>query len=605
MSLNPKQKAAVSCDDHCLVVACPGSGKSKVVVTKVEDILIRQPDARIVVVTFSREGANELRARLSSPRESEGLPPLLSQEQMKSVFVSTFHSLALAHLKREKVTVRIAKDTNDYLIRALEHTGCGLTLEEAQKHLQKSKTTPFYKPGNDVEGRIYKAYQDICKRNNVIDFYDIMSLSLNLVSTGSMPILNATHMLVDEFQDCDEIQYQYLMAHVKSGSVKVTAVGDDDQAIYAFRNSLGYEGMARFEQEANAVRIVLDTNYRCKKEILVPAERLIKHNGSRMDKKLHSARGVGGNVFVNRYASRDAESHALTEKIIDISFNAPIDFFYDNREHYAPSINGKEWAVLARNNRLLENVDAYLKEFQIPTVKSFKSIFEKHPVTLMLSLMKSFQSKDKINIELLLQWIEIEKDDLVALYELLDKNYGKLFDRKVTDNLNTLELSKGGSVKIKKFITDINGWAKGTSRQDSERTDTVVASIGLWMMSHAKKNVDKERLGTAMQVMLKVKGTLLERVAFVSTNNNAKDGEGIQLMTMHGSKGLEFNNVWIIAAEADVIPSTANIVMTERIMDEERRLMYVAMTRAKDSLYISSTAQATASVFIQEAKLAK
>lgn len=603
MSLNPKQKAAVSCDDHCLVVACPGSGKSKVVVTKVEEIISRQPNANIVVTTFSREGANELRQRLSAPRDSEGLPPLLSAEQMKRVYVSTFHSLALNHLKREKVSVRIAKDTNEYLIRTLEQTGCGLTLEEAQKLLQNCKTTPYYKPGADMEGLIYKTYQDFCKRNNVIDFYDIMSLSLNLINNGSMPVLNATHMLVDEFQDCDEIQYQYLMAHVKSGHVKVTAVGDDDQAIYAFRNSLGYDGMARFEQEANAVRIVLDTNYRCKKEILVPAEKLIKHNGSRMDKKLQAARGLGGNVYVNRYPSREAESNALTEKIIDSSFNANMDFFFDNREHFAPSIDGKEWAVLARNNRLLESIDAFLQEYQIPTVKSFKSVFEKHPVTLMLSLMKSFESKDKVNIELLLQWIGVDQEDLIALYKLLNNDYGKLFDRKVTDNLNTSELSKHGSVKIKKFVQDLNGWAKGTSRGDKERTDTVIASIGLWMIAHADKSVDKERLGTAMQVLLKARGSLLERVAFVSSGNNAKDGEGVQLMTMHGSKGLEFKNVWIIAAEAEVIPSTANVVMTDRIMEEERRLMYVAMTRAKDNLYISSTAQNPASVFIKEAKL--
>jgi superfamily I DNA/RNA helicase len=604
MSLNPKQKAAVSCDDHCLVVACPGSGKSKVVVTKVENILSRVPNARIVVTTFSREGANELNARLSAPRENEGLPPLLSPEQMKNVYVSTFHSLALAHLKREKIPVRIAKDTNAYLLHAIEHTGCGLSLEEAQKVLQNCKTTPFYKPGDNMEGYLYRTYQAACKRNNVIDFYDIMSLSLNLITAGSMPILNATHMLVDEFQDCDEIQYQYLMAHVNSGKVTVTAVGDDDQAIYAFRNSLGYEGMARFEQDANAVRIVLDTNYRCKKEILVPAERLIKFNGSRMDKKLHAARGAGGEVVVNRYPSRETESEAIVAKIIDVTFNADIDFFNDNRDQFPTSLNGKEWAILARNNRLLENVDALLREFQIPTVKSFKSIFEKHPVTLMLSLMKSFESKDKVDIELLLRWIKVEASDLPALYELLDKDYGKLFDRKVTDNLNTSELSKSGSIKIKKFIHDLNGWAKGTSRGDKERTDTVIASIGLWMMSHCVSNVDKERLSMAMHVLLKAKGTLLERVAFVSSNNTAKEGEGVQLMTMHGSKGLEFNNVWIIAAEAEVIPSTANIVMTDKIMDEERRLMYVAMTRAKDTLYISSTAKAPASSFLKEAKLA-
>lgn len=595
MSLNAKQKLAVACDDHCLVVACPGSGKSKVVVTKVESILLEQPDANIVVVTFSRDGANELRERLSEPRVNDNLPPLLSPEQMKHVYVSTFHSLALAHLKREKISVRIAKDTDEYLIRALERSGCDITIEDAKKLLQNCKTTPNYKPKKDTPediyaGLIYTEYQSICKINNVIDFYDIMSMSLDKISSGSMPVLNATHMLVDEFQDCDEIQYQYMMAHVHSGKVKVTAVGDDDQAIYAFRNSLGFEGMNRFEAEANAVRIVLDTNYRCKKEILSAADKMIQYNGSRMDKRLHAARGLGGKVIVTRLPSRKTEAMEICQAIVD---------------QYPASINIKEWCVLARNNILLETVDAMLKEYDIPTIKNFKPIWEKTPVSLMLSLMKSFDSKDKVNVEHLLFWIGVEHEDLVLLNKLIDNDYRKLFDKKFTENINTETLSKVGSSKIKKFINDLNGWAKGNSRSDASRTDTVIASIGLWMISHTKKKIEKERLSTAMSVLLKVKGSMLERVAFVTKTNDAKDGSGIQLMTMHGSKGLEFNNVWIIGAEEGIIPSNANLVLTEQIMVEERRLMYVAMTRAKDNLYISSTAENPASVFLKEAKLVK
>lgn len=600
MSLNPKQHAAVVCENHCLVVACPGSGKSKVVVTKVEETLKKQPDANIVVVTFSREGANELRARLK---------PLLTEEQFKHVYASTFHSLALAHLKREKIRVRIATDTNEYLVRALELTGIGITLEEAGKLLQNCKTTPNYVPprsGTENEiyaGKIYKEYQAICKKNNVIDFYDIMSMSLDKINDGSLPILNATHMLVDEFQDCDEIQYQYMMAHVRTGKVKVTCVGDDDQAIYAFRNSLGYDGMARFEQEANATRVVLDTNYRCLKEILVPAERLIKYNGSRMDKKLKSFRGPGGTVEVLRKPSKEAESLAICEKIIETSFGTNIDAFTANRDLYPETIDGKEWVILARNNILLESIDALLKEFEIPAVKTFKSIWDKTPVSLMLTLMKSFASKDKVNIEHLLHWMGIEQEDLVKLTEILDHDYSKLFDRKFTDNINTEPLSKLGSSKVKRFISDLNGWSKGFSRSDPERTNSVIASIGAWMQAHSKKNLEKDRIGMAISVLLKIKGTINERVAFVTSNDKNEEGTGVQLMTMHASKGLEFKNVWIVAAESEIIPSSANMVLTEKIIEEERRLMYVAMTRAKDKLYISSTADNPPSVFLKESKL--
>jgi len=599
MSLNPKQKSAVSCDDHCLVVACPGSGKSKVVVSKVEDILNKNHDANIVVTTFSREGANELKDRLKL---------ILTPEQFKHVYVSTFHALALAHLKREKISLRIAKDTNEYLLRALEHTGIDISFEEAGKLLQNCKTTPNYVPRTDTEddiyaGKIYKEYQSICKKNNVIDFYDIMNMSLERINAGSMPILNATHMLVDEFQDCDEIQYQYMMAHVKSGKVKVTCVGDDDQAIYAFRNSLGYEGMFRFEKEANATRIVLDTNYRCRKEILTPAERLIRFNGSRMDKQLKSARGTGGSVTYVRLASKEAESMALCEKIVEVSFKTNLDNFSSNRDLFPPDLDGKEWAVLARNNILLESVDALCKEFSIPTIKNFKPIWERKPVSLMLSLMKSFDSKEKTNIDHLLHWYGMEQEDLNTLYLLLNKDYSNLFDKKFNINIKTEKLSKLGSTKLKRFIADLNGWAKGNSRADEQRTDSVIASIGSWMISSSRKSIEKERLHIAISVLLKLKGSMLERVAFVTSGDKSADGRGVQLMTMHGSKGLEFDNVWVIRAEADIIPSTANLVLTERIVEEERRLMYVAMTRAKNHLYITSTSQNPASVFIKEANL--
>ncbi len=580
MSLNAKQKNAVSCDDNCLVVACPGSGKSKVVVSKVVSILEQNPEANIVVVTFSREGANELRERLS---------PLLSENELKHVYASTFHSLALAHLKREKISVRIAKDVNEYLIRALEHTGCDLSLEEAQKLLQNCKTTLNFQPTNDYASMIYKEYQSICKKNNVIDFYDIMNMSLEKISNGSMPVLNLTHMLVDEFQDSDEIQYHYMMAHAKVG-IKVTAVGDDDQAIYAFRNSLGFEGMRRFEKEANAVRVVLDTNYRCKKEILAAAGKLIEYNGSRMDKKLQANRGVGGIVAVSRYPDRKEEAAAVSEKIISTLLDG--------------EVMPKQWAVLARNNILLEAIDAELKNYNIPTIKSFKPIWERSPVSLMLSLMKSFDSKEKTNIDHLLYWCGIDNDNLLLLNKLLNNDYSKLFDKKFTDNINTEKLSTIASKKIKVFIRDLNGWAKGNSRSDPERTDSVITSIASFMINNAKKSVDKQRLGIALTVLLKVKGSMLERVAFVTKKNDAKDGVGVHLMTMHGSKGLEFDNVWIIAAEQDVIPSGANLVITESIIEEERRLMYVAMTRARDNLYISSTAGNPASVFLKESNLA-
>lgn len=594
MSLNIKQKNAVSCRENCLVVACPGSGKSRVVVTKVVELLEQNPNEKIIVVTFSREGANELRERLT---------PLLSSELMEKVYVSTFHALALAHLKREGIQVKIAKNTNEYLMRAAQQaTSETFPEEEAAKLLQKCKTTPGYKPGRDLAGRLYKEYQAICKSNNVVDFYDVMNMSLEKITTGSMPILNATQMLVDEFQDCDEIQYQYMMAHVRSG-VKVTCVGDDDQAIYAFRNSLGYNGMVRFENESNAIRIVLDTNYRCKKEILSSAEELIKYNGSRMDKKLRAERGTGGCVTVTRHPDRKKEAEIVCADIVNHEFGVDLNTFLSNREKYPYEIEGKKYVVLARNNILLELIDATLKSFSIPTNKSFKSIWELSPITLMLSLMRAFDSSDRSNIEHLLYWAGIPHDDLVLLNSSIDNDYSKLFDRRSNKNIDLSFLNQSSQTKINSFISNLNGWAKGNSRSDTERTGVVISAISEWMLSNEKNKRVRNRIEIATSILLRAKGSMLERVSFVTKKNESKDNGGVHLMTMHASKGLEFDNVWIIAAETNIIPSDTG-TPTKETLDEERRLMYVAMTRAKDNLYISSTGDNTPTLFLKEAKLA-
>ena len=483
------------------------------------------------------------------------------------------------------------------------HTGADISDEEAQKLLQACKTTPNYKPTQDIAGDLYREYQSICKMNNVVDFYDIMSMSLNMLQDGSLPVLKATHMFVDEFQDCDEIQYQYLMRHAMTGTVQVMAVGDDDQAIYAFRNSLGFKGMQRFEKDVRAKRIILDTNYRCRKEILDAADKLIQFNNERMEKNLIAFRGKGGEITVTNYESRNKEAEGVLEKITQTFFNVSHLEYFNNRQKYQEVIEHGKFAVLARNNIILENIDSLLKAYQIPVIKSFSSIWEKTPVSLYLSLMDALSTHNKTNIDHLLHWLGVHHDDLIILNKLLDNNYGNLFNPKFTAKLDTSSLSDKASKFINGFIKDANGWAKGSSRDDNQRTENVIIQISEWMQGKSKKKLEKERLQKAEAILKLVKGTIRERIAFVTRDNSAdEEGRGISLLTMHASKGLEFDNVWIIGAETDVIPSNANIIMTETFTQEERRLMYVAMTRAKDNLFISA-AMGAFSIFVKEAKL--
>lgn len=587
MILNPKQNFAVTCDDHCLVVACPGSGKSRVVVRKVHHILQEEPSSRIVCVTFSREGANELKHRLVQQ---------VGEDKMPNVHASTFHSLALAHLRRHRISIRIARDAeiNEFMRRALALTGVEMSFEEAASAIQNCKTIPHYQPTNDPTGRLYAAYQELCRKNNVVDFYEIMLTSLKLLKDGSLPVLNATHMLVDEFQDSDEIQYQYMMEHVKTGQVKVTAVGDDDQAIYAFRNSLGFEGMARFEREAKATRVTLDTNYRCHREILSAGDRLINLNMDRMDKRLHASRGRGGNVSALRFPDRSDEAEALCNKLFE---------FY-KADKMAPNsvlpILKGDWCVLARTNFQLEAVEAEFAAHQVPFYKTGKSFWDKAPVSYMLSILQSLTETKKSGIDNLLYWSGVDEESLDLLNEKLENDYTNLFKKDITEKIDLSDIQLKNRKIILSFLEQLPGWVKRGKKKEDESVGTAIHGVANWMLDRADKRPERTRIQIASKALQGLTGSLSSRINTVmKKRKNSEDG--VALLTMHASKGLEFTNVWIVGAEENIIPSAVGGQLTDKIIEEERRLMYVAMTRAKDALVISSTADNDESRFVAQA----
>lgn len=604
MSLNPDQKKAVFCDNHCLVVACPGSGKTKLLVSRIAHILNTHDDPRIIATTYTRDAAKELKERVTKEIVSEHGKER-GELLAKRVHASTFHSLAFSHLRKHDFDIRIAKEseTRDFLNRAVAHTGLDVSLEEAARLLQSCKTKPHYEPLNDLAGRIYTSYQEICKQNHVMDFYDVMLLSLEMVRSGALPILSPTHLMVDEFQDSDEIQYQYMMAYHSTGSVNITAVGDDDQCIYSFRESLGVDGMNRFEAEANATRITLGINYRCHREILTSADRLINHNIKRLDKQLHAHKGKGGAVEVSRYPNTNDEAMAVTLEIEKISKNNPPhpdDLPADPFQ--SAHIKEKEWAILARTNLQLDNLDITLRAAGIPYRKTGKSVWEKPPVSFFVTMLQSLLTDKRGGIDNLLHWAGVPAVVLAEFHKLLKQDYSNIFK---PEFVKTLEVSKNiddPSYEIlEDFIQRAPGWAKEASKSSSDdRVNNAIHGLSSWMLTHAKRwHKDKIELASiTLQLMKGPLGTRLERV---TKKYDPKSERCVMLYTMHSSKGLEFDNVWIIGAEENIIPSPGTGGLTEAIIEEERRLMYVAMTRARNRLYVSSTTANDPSRFIAEA----
>ena len=581
IQLNPEQQEVVDHDGHSLVVACPGSGKTRVIVVKIGHILSRSPKSRVCAVTFTRDAANELKKRL--------IDDIGSEVVNKRTRVGTFHSLAIRQLRACGQIGKVASPAEQQIFvqRALASCEADITYEEAVQTIETVKSSRGPVPEEDSP--LYQAYAALLKRAQVEDLYDVLKKSLTLMQQGVVPPYPVEYMLVDEFQDTDEIQLAWVLEHVKAGT-RVTVVGDDDQSVYSFRRALGYQGMDRFRTATGATLIALGTNYRCRSEILSAAETLICHNQERIAKTLRAARGEGGKVSSQRYSSRTQEAEALIEAI------QPSLIPLQNDSWFTYTVPAGQWAILARNRRTLDIVEEALHARRIRYVRPpSESIWTRPPFVFFISMLRSVQSGGADGIDQTLHFSGFTQEHLEIVHDALKGELWRLLEGESVQKLAGLpdDISK----TLQSFSTCASGW-RTQARQGNYKL--AILGVAEWFADRIRKPDEKELFQSLSESVCRLNGSLAQRVntlTLPSSGNGDEEGpSGVSLMTMHGSKGLEFDNVWIIAAEDGVIPSPKNPVY-----DEERRLMYVGMTRAKNVLFISSRVTEQPSPFVLEA----
>ena len=589
MHLNAEQQQAVEEDGHCLVVACPGSGKTSVITQKISALISRYPASRICAVTFTRDAAAELKRRVASL-----VGDAVANRRCR---IGTFHSLAIKQLRASGQIGKVISPAEQraYLFRAMNHVDPQMTYEQAAAIIEKAKTT--FSDCEEKESALYQTYAEMLSRNKVEDLYDVLRRSVQLMQSGDLPPLPVEYMLVDEFQDTDHIQLAWVMCHVKSGAF-VTAVGDDDQSIYGWRGALGYPGMADFAARAPAKIINLSTNYRCRKEILDVADLLISKNEARVPKALFANRSVGGRVVTERYGSRENEAEAVITEALKQA--TPLK---DPNGLFSYSVEGGVWAVLSRNRFLLDGVELALQEAGLTYFRSAgESMWSRQPFVSMLALMRSVQSGDTDGVDLALNHgisfkvgKAIAKATLDELHKALGSDFSQILDggEMPYDQLD----SEAASV-VKTFVACAKGWRNNVR---NGRYATTCRGIASWFAKF-EDGEDRKELVTKMgEIAAKLSGTLIRRANTLTMqmpDNEQATPRGVHLYTMHGAKGLEFNNVWIVGADTETIPSPKSVDYAE-----ERRLMYVAMTRAKDNLYLSSAISSKPSPFLADAGL--
>ncbi|MFL9911938.1 ATP-dependent helicase [Paraburkholderia sp. RL17-337-BIB-A] len=563
--LNPQQREVAQLRQNCVAIACPGAGKTKTIATKAA--LLLQEDAAVVgAVTFSKDAAVELRERILA---------VAGKAVKKRLIAGTFHSLAFKQLQRpgsRPPDIASDGDRLGLLIRVMQDLGLEGKAEEVIPTIEKIKTNFGRCDAESADGQLYHAYQDALTRNGKIDFQDMLRLAVEGMQNGTILPYPFKYLLVDEFQDTDPLQYRWIELHAKAGSI-VTVVGDDDQSIYAFREALGYRGMESFIKEFDAKPVVLGSNYRCRSEILAAADRVIRNNVDRIAKVLRAEKGAGGRVLASRHADEYVEATAAIEAL-------------------APMLEtGKSCAILARTNRILDPLEAVCRSHGVKYYRaSGASVLSRPEGALMCNLLEIIERVKETGLDSVLAHLGLRADQLRALHASM----GAELTQKGRAELVEMGLPEDVATNYREFMKRLSEWR---SLCDRKFYSLVLSGVNEWMLKYTKKESAIRTIQATYDVLSRLTGIFAERLLFLRQDNNEPAPGALILTTMHSSKGLEWDHVWIARSEETVVPDAKS---TE---PEERRLFYVAMTRARESLMISGTARNFASRFVTEAQI--
>lgn len=590
LKLNPQQRAAVDTRGHCLVIACPGSGKTSTAATKAA-VLLEEGDT-VCAVTFTKDAALELRERIVAQAGKHCADRLL---------VGTFHSICLLMAFPQKAStfgrtilrnhqspfteeweIVNAGVQNSLVDRAIRAADVKLKRGDALAIIELAKEKGSVDHLTPELQDLVNSYIEAMQRHRKIDFQDIILKTNLAMRQGTLLPLAVGSLLVDEFQDTDAAQLEWIVHHGQAGAA-ITAVGDDDQSIYAFRRALGYDGMNAFTSDFGSERILLGTNYRCHSEILEAAERLISRNTDRIAKRLHAAKGEGGMVSWESFPNTAEEASAVAQEA-SLALEDDASF-----------------AVIARTNKELIEIQKALLLRDIPFRKADgKSIFDYHEVQTFGAVMRTLVKPTANDIDMVLGWAGVAESDVKALREMFPSSIAI----GAPQDFAKRGVTKDGMEVWRRFAKRHGEWLDALKMGMGS-----LVNMGIydWMLESIQKGSSEKLLEIAQDFFDPKDKTIAQHLADLkiaerkAKMQDGKDSETVQksvlLTTAHSSKGLEFDRVWIVGVETGSFPSENSS------LSEERRLMFVAFTRARNFLWVSGTGKARPSVFVYEAGL--
>lgn len=590
--LNEKQKEAVMhTDGPLLILAGPGSGKTRVLTNKIAYLLQTKKvlPIQVLAITFTNKAAKEMKERLYQ----------LIGKEINDMQLSTFHSFGLRIIKEnynefglnKTFTILDESDSVSLIKRILKEINIDEKvvnpkyiknkISSAKNNLVDNVEYSKYSKSKieEVVSEVYKKYQEALLQSSSVDFDDLLYLPVKLLKSNK-DILSQymelfKYIYVDEYQDTNEAQYT-LIKMIASKYKNITVVGDESQNIYSWRGA-NYKNILNFESDyKDATIILLEQNYRSTKTIINAANNVIKNNREKKEKNLWTENEEGNKITYVRTKDEKDEVNTAIEEIIRL-----------NKE-----INLKDIAILYRTNAQSRTIENKFLERNIPyKIIGAYTYYNRKEIKDLISYLNIINNqKDDISF---LRCINTPKRGIgkKTIEELEDRarNKGSLFE----------SIESGKELEFKSMILTII--EKKDKISLTELVDLILTSSG--MIEEYKKENSPESLSrienlnefkSITREFENLTGNLsledfLSEISLLSDMENTKESKDVvSLMTMHSAKGLEFDVVFILGLEEDIFPHFNSSTDTSDL-EEERRLFYVAITRSKKYLYLLNT----------------
>ena len=609
-SLNNKQKEAVlATEGPCLVIAGAGSGKTKVLTHKIAYLMAEKyiKPWNILAITFTNKAANEMKERVQK----------LVGDAANDMWIGTFHSICVRILR--KFIDRIGYDTSFIIFDTSDQK---TVVKECLKELKIddklfTDKSVMYEISNaknemlepmqysasavgdfrkETIAKIYDLYQRKLKENNAIDFDDIINFTIKILMQNDdiLDMYNEKfkYVLVDEYQDTNKAQFTLVkLLAAKYGNI--TVVGDNDQGIYSFRGA-DISNILNFEKDFPGTKIIkLEQNYRCTGNILKAANAVIKHNTVKYDKKLWTENDEGNKPSIY---SGDDEYDEATYIVRQINH-------LKTEEYYKYS----DFAVLYRMNSQSRAIEDILRRENIPykIIGGLKFYERKEIKDIIAYLRLIFNNADNLSLKRIINEPkrgvgktsidaiqEIADNQGISMYEVIKDAAQYGLNRVYTNTRDFVEQieylkAKKDEIKISDLIKETlnkTGYTKALELENTIEAESRIQNLDEFLTVAIEFEDEFAENGLA---------EFLEGITLTTDLDNADTNEdSVTLMTLHSAKGLEFPVVFLVGMEEGIFPGYKSIG-EEKELEEERRLFYVGITRAKEFLHLTCAKRRT------------